>query len=154
MRPFCFMELFAQRTTPILLVTLTLGFATTPAFAQRDSLDETLSAVVQIKTSINPEGRTVENLGRDREGSGIVIDDNGLVLTIGYLMVEAYSAEITTNGGKVIPADIVGYDFESGFGLLRAVEPLKIKPMPLGKSADVKEKDQVLVASFGGPPMA
>ncbi|MGZ5805044.1 MAG: S1C family serine protease [Xanthobacteraceae bacterium] len=154
MRPFCFMELFAQRTTPILLVTLTLGFATTPAFAQRASLDETLSAVVQIKTSINPEGRTVENLGRDREGSGIVIDDNGLVLTIGYLMVEAYSAEITTNGGKVIPADIVGYDFESGFGLLRAVEPLKIKPMPLGKSADVKEKDQVLVASFGGPSMA
>ena len=52
---------------------------------------------MQVKTFINPDGRTVENLGRGREGSGIVIDDNGLVLTIGYLMVEAHAAEIRTN---------------------------------------------------------
>ena len=116
--------------------------------AQHASLDETLSAVVQVKTFINPDGRTVENLGRSREGSGIVIDDNGLVLTIGYLMVEAHTAEISTASGKVIPADIVGYDYESGFGLLRTIEPLKIKPMPIGKSADVKERDRLLDGEF------
>jgi hypothetical protein len=47
------------------------------------SLDELVSAVVRIKTHINPDGRTIENLGRERVGSGIIIDDDGLVLTIG-----------------------------------------------------------------------
>jgi S1-C subfamily serine protease len=52
-----------------------------------------------------------------------------------------------------VPANIVGYDHETGFGLLRTIEPLKLKPMPLGKSAEIKEGDPVLVASFGGPAM-
>ena len=60
--------------------------------------------VVRIKTFINPDGRTLPNLGREREGSGIVIDENGLVLTIGYLMVEANAAEVSTNDGRTVPA--------------------------------------------------
>jgi S1-C subfamily serine protease len=123
------------------------------ASAQTESLEKLVSAVVKIKTHITPEGRTVEGLGREREGTGIVIDNDGLVLTIGYLMVEAYAAEIITNDGHTVSANVVGYDHETGFGLLRAVEPLKIKPLPLGKSADVKEKDVVVVASGGGPDM-
>ena len=109
--------------------------------------------MVRIKTHINPEGRTVEGLGREREGSGIVIDSDGLVLTIGYLMVEAYAAEVVDNNGRTVPANVVGYDHETGFGLLRTIEPLKLKPMPLGKSADIKERDPVLIASFGGTAM-
>jgi S1-C subfamily serine protease len=75
------------------------------------------------------------------------------VLTIGYLMVEAYAAEVVTNDGRTVPASVVGYDHESGFGLLRTLEPLKLKPMPMGKSSEVKERDPVLVASFGGAAM-
>ena len=58
---------------------------------QSSWVEELASAVVHIKTHINPEGRTVDGLGREREGSGIVIDTDGLVVTIGYLMVEALS---------------------------------------------------------------
>ena len=76
--------------------------------------------MVRIKTFINPDGRTVPNLGREREGSGIVIDSDGLVLTIGYLMVEAHAAEVVTNDGRTVPANVVGYDHETGFGLLKA----------------------------------
>jgi S1-C subfamily serine protease len=65
-------------------------------------------------------------------------------------MVEAYAAEIITNDGRTIPASIVGYDHETGFGLLRTIEPLKIKPFTFGKIADIKEKDVVVVASGGG----
>ena len=117
------------------------------------SLDDLVAAVVRIKTFINPDGRTIENLGREREGSGIVIDADGLVLTIGYLMVEAHAAEVMTNAGRTVPANVVGYDHETGFGLLRAMEPLKLKPLVLGKSADLKERDRVLVASYGGAGM-
>jgi S1-C subfamily serine protease len=132
------------------MLALGLMIGSAPASAQNASLEDLLGAVVQVKTFINPDGRTVENLGQSREGSGVVIDDNGLILTIGYLMVEAHSAEIRTASGKAVPADIVGYDYESGFGLLRTIEPLKIKPMPIGKSADVKERERLLIASFGG----
>ena len=127
-----------------LLLALTLAlFAAAPARAATP--DELVAAVVRIKTFINPDGQTVQSLGREREGSGIVIDEDGLVLTIGYLMVEAHAAQIVTNEGRTVPAEIVGYDHESGFGLLRATVPLKVKPLAFGKSADVKERDPVLV---------
>jgi S1-C subfamily serine protease len=121
--------------------------------ASAQNVEELVSAVVRINTHINPEGRTVQALGHEREGSGILIDSDGLVLTIGYLMVEAYAAEVVANNGRTVPANVVGYDHESGFGLLRTITPLKLKPMPLGKSAEIKEGDPVLIASFGGPGM-
>src|SRR3954462_7565492 len=120
------------------------------AAAETASLEELVASVVRIKTQINPDGETVRGLGRERDGSGIIIDNDGLVLTIGYLMVEAYAAEVITNDGRTVPATVVGYDPESGFGLLRAIEPLKLKPIPLGKSADVKVRDIAVIASFGG----
>ncbi len=129
------------------MVTLMAGAG---ASAQPTSVEELYAAVVQLKTFINPDGRTVRGLGQQRSGSGIVIDDKGLILTIGYLMVEAHSAEVVTNGGRTVGAEVVGYDHDTGLGLLRTLEPLKIKPLLLGKSSDLKERDQVLAASFGG----
>ncbi|MFL5073611.1 MAG: S1C family serine protease [Xanthobacteraceae bacterium] len=137
----------------LLAAVFAVALLSTPAPAETGSLEDLISAVVKIKTHINPEGRTVQGLGRDREGTGILIDSDGLILTIGYLMVEAYAAEIITNDGRTIPATIVGYDHETGFGLLRTIEPLKIKPFTFGKIADVKEKDVVVVASGGGASM-
>jgi S1-C subfamily serine protease len=133
---------------PVLIAT------TVVTAAQAPSLDDIVNAVVRVKTAIHPEGRTVGNLGREREGSGIVIDGNGLILTIGYLMVEAYAAEITTSDGRSWPANVVGYDNETGFGLLQSVGPLKVKPLPLGKAVDVKDHDPVVVANFEGPARA
>lgn len=118
--------------------------------ADLPKLDELLSGVVRVKTVINPEGRTVENLGRERRGSGVVIDSSGLVVTIGYLMVEAISAEVTTQDNRTVSAEVLGYDHDTGFGLLKATQPLKVRPFEIGKSADLKEKDPVLAASHGG----
>src|SRR6186997_1591263 len=111
------------------------------------SIEELVAAVVRIKTYINPDGQTVQSLGREREGSGIVIDEDGLILTIGYLMVEAHAAEVTINGGRTVAAAIVGYDHETGFGLLQAIAPLKVKPIAFGKSAALSKDDVVIVAS-------
>jgi S1-C subfamily serine protease len=72
------------------------------------------------------------------------------VLTIGYLMVEAHAAEIITKSGRTLPASVVGYDHETGFGLLRTLEPPKLKPLVFGRSADLKEQDPALVVSYGG----
>jgi S1-C subfamily serine protease len=121
--------------------------------APAGSLDDLVSAVVRVKARVPADARTADVLGREREGSGVVIDSDGLVLTIGYLMVEASTAEIGTHDGRTVPAAVVGYDHETGFGLLRALLPLKIAPMPLGNSAGLREGDPALVASFGGAGM-
>lgn len=123
-----------------------------PAAAQERMLspDDIAASVVRIKTFINPDARTTQNLGREREGSGVVIDGNGLILTIGYLMVEAYAAEVRTSEGRTLPANIVGYDHETGFGLIQTIAPLKVKPLAFGKSSDVKARDAVLIAGGGG----
>ncbi len=133
-----------------LIVVIVALAAVRPTRAQSVSLDDLLSAVVHIKMSINPDGRSVENLGREREGTGIVIDNDGLILTIGYLMVEAQSGEVITGEGHAVPANVVGYDHESGFGLLRAIMPLKVHPLPLGHSAELKAKDPVVILGYGG----
>jgi serine protease Do len=133
------------------LLALVLSLAIAPTHAA--SLEELVGAVVRIKTTIDPDGQTVQGLGREREGSGVVIDEDGLVLTIGYLMVEAHAAVVTTNAGRSLPATIVGYDHETGFGLLKTIEPLKVKPLAFGRSADVQPNDPVLIASYGGPAM-
>jgi serine protease Do len=137
----------AWKTVIVAAVAIALGG---PVRAEQLALDELLSGVVHIKTFINPDGLTRENLGREREGTGIVLDNGGLVLTIGYLMVEAYGAEIVTNAGHTVPANVVGYDNETGFGLLQAITPLKVRPIVMGKSSEVKTGDPVLVAAFGG----
>jgi serine protease Do len=141
---------FFHRLRQAVLIAVLAVTTSTAAPAQSTKLDDLVSAVVRIKTFINPDGTSVSNLGREREGSGIVIDESGLVLTIGYLMVEAHAAEIITSAGRTLPASVVGYDHETGFGLLRTLEPPKIKPLAFGHSADLKEQDPALVASYGG----
>jgi S1-C subfamily serine protease len=139
------------RAGKLLLGVTLVALPVVAAQAQSPSLEQLLSGVVHIKTFITPDGRTTENLGREREGTGIVIDNNGLVLTIGYLMVEAVSAEIATNDGHTVAANVVGYDNETGFGLLQTLTPLKVRAVQMGKSSEVKEGDPVVVASYGGP---
>src|SRR5256885_5698 len=102
----------ALRSLMLALAVLLVSGAEAPA--QTPPLEEIINGVVRIKTAIHPDARTLQNLGREREGSGIVIDGNGLILTIGYLMVEAYAAEITTNDGRSWPANVLGYDNETG----------------------------------------
>jgi serine protease Do len=142
------------RVALLALGTVAASVAASAARAQSPALAELLSCVVHMKTFINPDGRTAQTLGREREGSAIVIDSNGLILTIGYLMVEAHAAEVMTNDGQDVPANIVGYDHQTGFGLLRAIAPLKVQPLAFGKSAALKERDAVVVAGFGGPDNA
>src|SRR5437588_11005650 len=91
-----------------------------------------LDAVVKLRSTWPREPRTAPYLGTEREGSGVVIDSDGLIVTIGYLVTEAMGVEVTGPGGRTAPATVVGFDNESGLGLVRANAPLGVKPMPIG----------------------
>jgi S1-C subfamily serine protease len=116
-----------------------------------EKLAHLLKAVVRVHAEIPTDARTAAYLGTQRDGAGVVIDDAGLVVTIGYLITEAMGAEVMTGSGRVSRASIVGFDIASGLGLLRAAEPLAVKPMPIGTATGLAEEAAVVVAGFGGP---
>jgi S1-C subfamily serine protease len=115
---------------------------------------EQLDAVLRLTAEIPPDARTATTLGRERAGSGVLIDNDGLIVTVGYLILEASSIEVTGASGRPVPATVLGVDQDSGLGLVRAAVPLDAKPFQLGRSADLKGGAPVLVASFGGVPAA
>jgi S1-C subfamily serine protease len=107
-------------------------------------------AVVSVRSSVPSDARTARTLGTQREGNGVVIDSKGLVLTIGYLIMEAQFTEVVGSDGKAVPATVVAYDHDSGFGLLRAIRPLGVDPIPLGDSTKIEAGSRVLVVSVAG----
>ena len=111
--------------------------------------DSVFAAVVKVTAHAIPGARSSATLGSDREGTGIVIGDNGLILTIGYLIVEADDVSVVDAKGRSLAARVVGYDHATGFGLVRTIAPLDAKPVALGESAKVTPRDPVMIASSG-----
>lgn len=109
-----------------------------------------LPAVVGIRTTIPEDRRSAQTLGSEREGHGILLDESGLVVTIGYLIMEADTVTITDGAGTEWPAHIVGYDYESGFGLVRTEDPLPARPMRFGDSDALTLRSEAYVAGVGG----
>lgn len=120
-----------------------------PVFSAQNP-DDILNAVVKIKATIPQDASTARVLGTNREGNGVVIDDKGHILTIGYLILEAARIEILNAEGDSVTARFVAYDYETGFGIVRTEPPLAIQPVKFGRSSQLTEGDQVLIVGFGG----
>jgi len=115
-----------------------------------DALSKANAAVVGVQVTAAEGARSAESLGRNRRGSGVVIGPDGLILTIGYLMLEAENIQIVTQDNKVLPAQAVAYDLATGFGLIKPLLPLRgIAPVPFGNYKDV-EPGVPLMAATGG----
>ena len=114
---------------------------------QAAALARAYRAVVGLRTRAVSDAHSSETLGRLRRGSGVVIDADGLVLTIGYLILEADEVDLLLPGGRIVPATVAGYDPATGFGLVRALAPLRIEPVPLGRSSALADGAPLMVAS-------
>ena len=113
-------------------------------------IDTVLKSVVTVQANIPEDGFTASILGTERSGSGIVIRDNGLVLTIGYLITEAETIWLTTRGGRVVPGHALAYDQETGFGLVQALGRLDLPAVRLGQSGKAEVGDPVTLAGGQG----
>ena len=107
-------------------------------------------AIVKVQSKAVPEARSASTLGTEREGTGVVIDKDGLILTIGYLVIEADEVKISDDRGRTLPASVVGYDHASGLALLRPITPFDAAPLRLGDSTSVAESDPVLIVNYSG----
>jgi S1-C subfamily serine protease len=110
---------------------------------------KTLDAVVEVRISVSENARTAERFGTNRVASGVVIDEIGHILTIGFQTIEAEKIEIVGKDRKKATATVVAYDRNTGFGLLRTTSPLQVTPMPFGNSMELKKGDPVLAVSYG-----
>jgi S1-C subfamily serine protease len=115
----------------------------------RAALARANAAVVGLEVVAVEDARSISTLGKERQGSGTLISDDGLVLTIGYLILEAERVDLVLGEGKRVPARVVAYDLASGFGLVQALAPLAVAPAPLGESAQVAADQPLLFASGG-----
>jgi S1-C subfamily serine protease len=115
---------------------------------RRAKLEQAHAATVGIVATAVEDARSNETLGRTRTGSGVLIED-GLVLTIGYLILEAERVDLVMKDGRKVPARVVAYDLASGFGLLQALTPTGAAPAPIGASG-ATSTDEPLVIMSGG----
>ncbi len=112
-------------------------------------LDRALAAVVGLHSIIPADAFSADTLGTERAGNGVLIDD-GLVLTIGYLITEAETVWLHLGDGSVVQGHALGFDSETGFGLVQALGRIDLEPLPLGSSAAAAVGDRVVVGSAGG----
>ena len=113
-----------------------------------DAMTKANAAVVGVKVTAVKDARSVRTLGLNRAGSGVVIGNDGLILTIGYLVLEAEQIEITTPAGKTLPAMAVAYDQATGFGLVKPLLPMRgVLPVTLGSLQDVNPGEPLMAAT-------
>jgi S1-C subfamily serine protease len=124
----------------------------TLAYAQDESMniDPILRSIVAVRSSVPEKAFTATTLGTRREGSGVVIRDDGLVLTIGYLITEAEEVWLTRADGRVVPAHPLAYDQETGFGLVQALGNLGLPALEFGDAAEARVGDPVVLADGHG----
>ena len=120
-------------------------------YAADQTAEEILKAIVKVRAVIHEDAVTAQSLGTEREGNGVLIDSAGHILTIGYIILESKTIEVTWPDGQVSDAAFVGYDYDTGFGLLRVIQAKDILPMKLGSSAGLKVGEPALVAGHKGP---
>lgn len=116
----------------------------------RFDLDAVLDAVVQVRTEIPEDAFTASILGTERAGNGVVIREDGLVLTIGYLITEAETIWLTTNRGAVVAGHPLAYDQATGFGLVQPLGRLDAPFLRRGSATSCMFGDDVIVIGHGG----
>jgi S1-C subfamily serine protease len=113
-------------------------------------LAHAFDAAVLVRAEVPADGFTAANLGTDRGGYGVVIREDGLLVTIGYLINEASQIWLTSNRGTVVPGYRIGYDQATGFGLVQPLGKLDATHLEFGLAADVKVGDAAFVIGHGG----
>jgi S1-C subfamily serine protease len=116
----------------------------------RFDLEGALDAMVLLRAEVPEDAFTAGILGTERVGNGVVIRDDGLVLTIGYLITEATTIWLNTNAGKAVPGHPLAYDQSTGFGLVQPLGNLGAPAIARGTAASCRVGDDVVVAGHGG----
>ena len=113
-------------------------------------LDGALAAVVGLRANVPAHAFTAATLGTERQGNGVVIREDGLVLTIGYLITEAERIWLIAPDGRAVPGDTLAYDHATGFGLVQPLGRLGLPALEPARESGICKGDRLLMAASGG----
>lgn len=82
-------------------------------------------------------------------GSGVIISEDGEIITNNHVISGASSVKVTTNDGKSYDAEVVGTDSKKDLALIKVQGASDLKPASLGDSDNVKIGDDVV--AIGSP---
>ncbi|GEC73315.1 Do/DeqQ family serine protease [Flavobacterium flevense] len=125
-----------------------------------EAADKTIHSVVHVKNVSyhkvsNPMleffygykgGQSQEQVGT---GSGVIISEDGYIVTNNHVIRDASEIEITLNNKKSYKAELIGTDSKMDIALLKIDADEKLPYTPFGNSDDVKVGEWVL--AVGNP---
>ncbi len=83
-------------------------------------------------------------------GSGVIVREDGVVLTNNHVVANAEEIAVTLSDGRELEAELVGTDPESDLAVIRLKEPPQdLTALPLGRSAGLRLGETVL--AIGNP---
>jgi S1-C subfamily serine protease len=143
-----FLKLFILAGLQALLFPFALAQQTPVTTLSTQMVERMMQSVVAVQARTDDDASTVRTLGQRRQGSGVVIGPD-LVLTIGYLLIEAQSVDLIDRQGRRVPGQVRAVDTISGFGLIRSLVPLRLEPIVMGNSDAIKAPAKVLTLGQG-----
>ena len=78
-----------------------------------------LEAVVSLQATVPRGHPSASILGEDRAGSGVVVDESGLILTVNYVVMGAQTVYVSFLKGRRLKGEVIAQDFETGLALVR-----------------------------------
>ena len=113
-------------------------------------LENTLKGIVALRSQVPNTAYTAGVLGTERAGHGVAISEDGLILTIGYLVVESEAIWLVDHTGAAVQGHVAGYDHETGFGLVQALGYLNAPALPIGSASRLTVGDPAIFSGHGG----
>lgn len=143
-----------DRKNSVIAVMLLLSVWLCRSAVAEPSASDFALAITELEARVPESGKTVDTLGTTRRGSAVIIDASGLMVTVGYLVLEAESIQVTFNTGQTAQAEVVANDHLTGLALLRTTLPEGVGSITLGRSQDIGVDEDVVVLKHGGTDSA
>ena len=78
-----------------------------------------LETVVNLHATVPRDHPSASILGQERMGSGVVVDESGLILTVNYVVMGAQTVHVSFLKGRRTKGEVIAQDFETGLALVR-----------------------------------
>ena len=131
----------------------TADYSASPAVAVYEKCSESVVGVITYSESYS---RTTGNVEKTEvgEGSGIVISDDGYILTNNHVIADGNYYEALLSSGDKVEAELVGADSGTDIAVLH-VEGQTLKAIEIGTSTDLKVGETVIaIGNPGGSVLA
>lgn len=112
-------------------------------------IEQVVPSTVSIHVTVPQHHHSAPLLGPERMGSGTIVDPNGYILTVNYIIIGASTVKVSLFDNSQADAEVVAQDFASGMGVIK-IPSSGFPTVPLRSSQELKPGDEVFIAAGSG----